>query len=484
MVASFDEIPDGQEGLYVGLLASAFALAQLTTNLLWGYLSDRVGRKPTMLLGTFLLMGCFVCFGFCTTYAQLIMVHVAMGLLNGNAAIVPTCLGEITDRTNQSSAFTWLPVIYSLGSITGPALGGLLVGMSGKAKYPFLVPNIVDAALLLSSVVVLGIWFDETLGSADRTAAGSGLDWFKRIREWFTARWGTRSSNFRGEDRRLSEPMHTAQGGLDTFREDEASGSEDEQQGLLSLQGSQDADGDSKDAEGQESAFHELRNRNTLAVLGTYLVFQLANISFNSLYPIFASSPPPTGRKLGPGIIGVSLSLAGLATILFQLFAFQKLKTRIGNLGTYRYSLLGMAISMALMPWVNHLDDEPILGLGAGKTWLYGELGVILVLKNICAVGGLSSVMLLVSSNCFHSTMSRTHANRCPDHQLCTLTRNIGHPQRHRPNPVRRRSQYRAVSVGRPLHSVDTGETEGGGACMGSLCRCHTCWVAWLLCHP
>jgi MFS family permease len=430
MVASFDEIPDGQEGLYVGLLASAFALAQLTTNLLWGYLSDRVGRKPTMLLGTFLLMGCFVCFGFCTTYAQLIMVHVAMGLLNGNAAIVPTCLGEITDRTNQSSAFTWLPVIYSLGSITGPALGGLLVGMSGKAKYPFLAPNIVDAALLLSSVVVLGIWFDETLGSADRTAAGSGLDWLKRIVEWCTTRWGTTSSNFRGEGRRLSEPMHTAQGGLNTFpnREDEASGSEDEQQGLLSLQGSQDADGDSKDAEGQESAFHELRNRNTLAVLGTYLVFQLANISFNSLYPIFASSPPPTGRKLGPGIIGVSLSLAGLVTILFQLFAFQKLKTRIGNLGTYRYSLLGMAISMALMPWINHLDDEPILGLGTGKTWLYGELGVILVLKNICAVGGLSSVMLLVSSNCFHSTISRTHANRCPDHQLCTLTRNIGHP--------------------------------------------------------
>ncbi|KAH6628930.1 MFS general substrate transporter-like protein [Chaetomium tenue] len=401
MVASFDEIPDGHEGLYVGLLASAFALAQLATNLFWGYLSDRVGRKPTMLLGTFLLMGCFVCFGFCTTYAQLIMVHVAMGLLNGNAAIVPTCLGEITDRTNQSSAFTWLPVIYSLGSITGPALGGLLVGFSRKDKYPFLAPNIVDAALLLSSVVVLAIWFDETLGSADRAAAGPGLDWLGRVREWCSARWGTASSSYRGEGRQLSGPMRSALGGLDTHPdcEDEASGSEDEQQGLLSPQGNQHADGHSKGAEGQGSAFHELRNRNTLAVLGTYLVFQLANISFNSLYPIFASSPPPTGRKLGPGIIGVSLSLAGLATILFQLFAFQKLKTRIGNLGTYRYSLLGMAISMALMPWINHLDDEPILGLGTGKTWLYGELGVILVLKNICAVGGLSSVMLLITNS-------------------------------------------------------------------------------------
>ncbi|KAK4035182.1 MFS general substrate transporter-like protein [Parachaetomium inaequale] len=402
MVASFDEIPDGQEGLYVGLLASAFALAQLTTNLLWGYLSDRVGRKPTMLIGTSLLMLCFVCFGFCTTYAQLIMVHVAMGLLNGNAAIVPTCLGEITDRTNQSSAFTWLPVIYSLGSITGPALGGLLVGVAGGAKYPFLAPNMVDAALLLSVVVVLAVWFEETLDCVDYTAAGPGLGWIKRARDWCTSLRGKVHGDSRGKGRPVSSPMGGAQDGLDrcSSSEDEASEYEAEQQGLLGPQGRGNGDDDDKtDSEEQNSAFHELRNRNTLAVLGTYLVFQLANISFNSLYPIFASSPPPTGRELGPGTIGVSLSLAGLATILFQLFVFQQVKARVGNLGTYRYSLLGMAVSMALMPWVGYVDGKPRFGLGTSKAWLYSELGVTLALKNICAVGGLSSVMLLITNS-------------------------------------------------------------------------------------
>jgi len=202
MVASFDEIPDGQEGLYVGLLASAFALAQLVTNLLWGYFSDRVGRKPTMLLGTSLLMVCFVFFGFCTTYAHLIMVHVAMGLLNGNAAIVPTCLGEITDRTNQGSAFTWLPVVYSLGSLTGPALGGLLAGPVGRSKHPFLVPNILDAALLLSSVVVLAVWFEETLDCTDSSGASPALDWTAKAHDWCMVCLGRRSKNSRGKDRR------------------------------------------------------------------------------------------------------------------------------------------------------------------------------------------------------------------------------------------------------------------------------------------
>ncbi len=402
MVASFDEIPGGQEGLYVGLLASAFALAQLATNLLWGYFSDRVGRKPVMLLGTFLLMVCFVFFGFCTTYAQLIMVHIAMGLLNGNAAVVPTCLGEITDRTNQSSAFTWLPVIYSLGSLTGPALGGLLVGVAGVSKHPFLVPNVIAAALLLSSVVVLAVWFDETLDRIDYSCAGPGLAWMEKAHGWCMGCLGERNQGLRGKETRVGARSSRSQSGAvfpSVDRNNEASEEfVDEQQALLELQASSDEEDANVTSDTNEGrpVLHGLRNRNTLAVLGTYLVFQLANISFNSLYPIFASSPPPTGRDLGPGAIGVSLSLAGFATMLFQLFAFQSLKARMGNLGTYRSSLLGIAVSMALMPWVGYLDSGPDIGLGTGRAWLYGELGVILLLKNVCAVGGLSCVMLLV----------------------------------------------------------------------------------------
>ncbi|KAK1757973.1 major facilitator superfamily domain-containing protein [Echria macrotheca] len=400
MVASFDEIPDGQEGLYVGLLASAFALAQLTTNLFWGYLSDRVGRKPVMLLGTSFLMVCFVFFGFCRNYVQLISVHIAMGLLNGNAAVVPTCLGEVTDRTNQSKAFTWLPVMYSLGSITGPALGGLLVGTIGAPAYPFLAPNILGASLLLSSVVVLSIWFEETLDGANDEMAGAGLEWIEKA-------WRRCVGCFRRTDKER-RPSHWTtrsptqrQSGTTTPESEEDSSEEnsmDESRALLAPD-EEETEEAVKSAE-QKSAFRQLANHRTLTVLITYLVFQLSNISFSSLYPIFASAPEPTGRGLGPGVIGLTLSLSGLATILFQLSLFQPLKARIGNLGTYRWSLLGFVVSMALMPWVGYVDQQDTwFGVGSGKAWLYGELGVILVIKNICAVGGLSSVMLLINNS-------------------------------------------------------------------------------------
>ncbi|KAL7898723.1 major facilitator superfamily domain-containing protein [Trichoderma sp. TUCIM 5745] len=393
MVASMPGIPADEIGLYVGLLASAFALAQLSTNFLWGYTSDIVGRKPVLLAGTFSLMCCFCAFGFCKQYWQMILVHALMGLLNGNAACVPTVLGEVTDRSNQSRAFTYLPIIYSLGGLTGPALGGIMVGRVSK-DFPYLGPSVLSAAVLAAAVIVVGIWFEETLEDVDQDP------W----KPTWTTRMSARISDLfsRTKPRRESWSTRWPRPRAASQTQPLLSPSSDEA-------GSDDNDGPTEDEEALEASkppghshkqptpWRELLNRTTMTLLVTYLIFQLANISFNSLYPIFASSPSPAGRDLSPSKIGISLSFAGLTTIVFQAFLFQPLKSRFGNLGTYRFALLGLAIAMIAIPWVGYVDDEPLFGIGTGTMWLYIELGAVLILKTICAVGGLSCVMLLVS---------------------------------------------------------------------------------------
>ncbi|RYP40425.1 hypothetical protein DL767_001725 [Monosporascus sp. MG133] len=359
MIGSFPDVAPDQVGLYVGLLASAFAVAQLATNLFWGYW-------------------------------HIVLVHVAMGLLNGNAAVVPTCLGELTDRSNQSRAFTWLPVVYSLGSITGPALGGLLVGKIAKNKFPYLAPNILGASLLALSVVVLSIWFKETL---EREEGEDGPDWTQKVR------W-------------LSRCLGRAKKGLKHFlswrrgRYTDGAADESGDNGYDAREEREPLD-PSTDDEGASDAklpsdpatWRQILNRTTIVLLTTSLVFQLSNSSFNSLYPVFASAQPPTGRDLRADVIGVSLSVAGIVTILFQLFLFRSLKSRVGNVGTYRGSLFGFGVTMALMPFVGYQDSKPPFGIGDSKLWLYAELGFILIIKNICAVGGLSSVMLLITNS-------------------------------------------------------------------------------------
>ncbi|KAI0883793.1 MFS general substrate transporter [Annulohypoxylon maeteangense] len=386
MIESFPGISHDEVGLYVGLLASAFALAQLATNLLWGYLSDVIGRKPVMLLGTLLLCFCFAAFGFCTRYFHIVLVHVAMGLLNGNAAVVPTCLGELTDRSNQSKAFTWLPVVYSLGSITGPALGGLLVGNIAKDRYPFLAPNVLGASLLALTVVVLGIWFEETLEEQIELPHWS---------EWLPWLPSSTKQTENGTTRSWTWP-----GGRDSDSEQRETNEDDAREDTTLLGPQEDENGeDDPKSPNDVPTWRQLLNRTTIVLLSTHLVFQLSNSSFNSLYPIFASGETPTGRNLHADVIGVSLSVAGAFTILFQLFLFMPLKSHLGNVRSYRGSLLGFAITMALIPFVGYEDSSPPFGIGSSKSWLYLEIGVILIIKNICAVGGLSSVMLLITNS-------------------------------------------------------------------------------------
>ncbi|KAF2753488.1 MFS transporter-like protein [Pseudovirgaria hyperparasitica] len=389
MASTFPEVKDGQVGLYVGLIASSFALAQFATNFFWGWLSDKIGRKPVILLGTFLTAACFIAFGFCRTLWQAIIVQVFMGLVNGNQGVVSTCLGEITDRSNQSRAFTYLPVVYGLGAITGPLVGGLLVFKkdpfhpSQPNPYPYLFPNIFATAVLLVDLILAMFFLEESLDEA-RELPPLG----KRIENLFSWLWQFTSS---------SRPsyMRRSMGKRRTSRVD---GNDD--------RGSIDEEEDDSDStpifttsNDTQLTRSEVLNRDTILIMCTYFIFQLSNIAYNSLYPVFAQAEPPAGRNLSPEEIGLSLSFAGIITIVFQVGIYGQLREKIGNKTTYRISLVTFAVAFLLMPWVGYKDGDNGTGLGSGKVWLWIELGFVLIVKTVATVGGLTSALLLITNS-------------------------------------------------------------------------------------
>jgi MFS family permease len=397
MAASFPEVDESQIGVYVGTIASSYALAQFFTNFFWGWLSDRIGRKPVILTGTLLTAACFVAFGFCKTLWQAILVQTLMGLVNGNQAVVSTCLGEITDRSNQSKAFVYLPVIYGLGGITGPIVGGLLVFQrspfdhSKPNPHPYLAPNLASAAVLIVDLFLTMMFLEESLEEA-RHLPPLG----KRVKSLFAWMWQFTGSSTRPTYLRNTSKQG-AHGGLlassPIIEEDgEISDRDDEHSADISLPAFL------PHHSGNELSSKAVFNLDTILLLVTYLIFQLSNISYNSLYPIFASAPAPTGRDLSTEEIGLSLAFAGVVTILFQVGVFGKLRDKMGNRYTYRAGLAGFAIAFLLMPWVGYKkirnDDGSI---SSGRIWLWVELGPVLLLKTVAAVGGLTSALLLVS---------------------------------------------------------------------------------------
>ncbi|EMF16889.1 MFS general substrate transporter [Sphaerulina musiva SO2202] len=404
MASTFPEVDEADIGLYVGLIASSFALAQFATNFLWGWLSDRVGRKPIVLTGTLLTAVCFIAFGFSRRLWHAVLIQLLMGLVNGNQGVISTCLGEITDRSNQSRAFTYLPVIYGLGGITGPLLGGLLVMREHPFKpgqpnpYPYLLPNLFSAGVLMIDFVLTAIFLQESLDTAEE------LPIKKKIGSLFAWLWqftsATRPTYLNRQSGASKSSSYSQTNG--TAAEDDSDNEHD------------DDDDDDEDDE-TTALFHhdheeldrkDVLNRDTILLLASYLIFQLGNVSFNSLYPIFSEAKAPTGRNLSPEEIGTSLAFAGLVTILFQIGIFGKLREKMGNKITYRAGLAGFVLAFVLMPWVGYKDGQNGTHdpTQMGKIWLWIELGVVLLIKTVASVGGLTSALLLITNS------ARSHA--------------------------------------------------------------------------
>ncbi|EEH48654.1 uncharacterized protein PADG_04733 [Paracoccidioides brasiliensis Pb18] len=394
MAASFPSVRHDQVGMYVGIIASAFALAQFATNFFWGWLSDRIGRKPVILSGAILTAACFLAFGFCKTLWQAILVQALMGLVNGNQGVVATCLGEITDRSNQSRAFTYLPVIYGIGGIIGPIVGGLLVSNASQVNddYPYLTPNLVSAAVLTLEFVLTFIYLDESLENAS-TFPEIG----KRVRDLFSWLWQFTSS---------SRPTYLrSQGSSYRHHSDSAI------RQTYHTESGDETDADADSVSENSPLFHPrdysngldrdgVFNRDTILLLLTYLIFALSNVAFNSLYPIFAEAPPPTGRGLQPHDIGLSLAFAGVVTIIFQIFIFGRLRDKMGNKWSYRASLLGFVISFLLLPFVGYKDTAAPNGeISKSYVFLAIEVCAVLLVKTVATVGGLTSALLLITNS-------------------------------------------------------------------------------------
>ncbi|KAI1503923.1 major facilitator superfamily domain-containing protein [Biscogniauxia marginata] len=159
---------------YAGLLISSFALAEALMGMYWGGLSDRIGRKPILLLGCIGTMFSMVMVGFATNIWIALFGRAVGGLLNGNIGVIQTMVGElVTKPEHEPRAYSVMPFVWSIGTIIGPAIGGLLADPHASypnvfpegslfASFPYLLPNLMCAALLLVSIVLGYFLLEET----------------------------------------------------------------------------------------------------------------------------------------------------------------------------------------------------------------------------------------------------------------------------------------------------------------------------------
>lgn len=105
LVKRFEIGSEDDASFYAGLLISAFSLAEALMGMYWGSLSDRVGRKPVLLLGCLGTMFSMVMVGFASNIWVALLGRAIGGLLNGNIGVIQTMVGELVTKPEHEREF-------------------------------------------------------------------------------------------------------------------------------------------------------------------------------------------------------------------------------------------------------------------------------------------------------------------------------------------------------------------------------------------
>lgn len=88
MVRDFHVGDSNNASFYAGIFISAFAFAESLTGMLWGGFSDRIGRKPVLLMGCAGTMLSMLVVGFATNFWVALLGRFAGGLLSKNPGLL------------------------------------------------------------------------------------------------------------------------------------------------------------------------------------------------------------------------------------------------------------------------------------------------------------------------------------------------------------------------------------------------------------
>lgn len=126
---------DSIAGWYVGMIGASYALMQFLFAPILGALSDRYGRRPIILGSLFGLGIDFLIQGFAPSLGWLFFGRILAGVMGGSFSAANAYIADISNAENRARNFGYVGMMFGLGFIFGPAIGGLCGGI--HIRLPF-----------------------------------------------------------------------------------------------------------------------------------------------------------------------------------------------------------------------------------------------------------------------------------------------------------------------------------------------------------
>src|SRR5688572_29772936 len=154
----------GATGWQIGLLMAAFSAMQFLFAPWWGRLSDRIGRRPVLLVSTAGAIASYALFAVATRFEgatalwTIIASRALAGICGANITVAQAYIADITPPDQRSKRMGLIGMAFGLGFIFGPPLGGLSYNWFGHAGPGWVASALCAANFILSLFILVESW--------------------------------------------------------------------------------------------------------------------------------------------------------------------------------------------------------------------------------------------------------------------------------------------------------------------------------------
>jgi MFS transporter, DHA1 family, tetracycline resistance protein len=152
----------------IGVIIGSYSLAQFFFSPLLGRLSDRVGRRPVLLLSVFCSGLAFLALGFAHSLWLLLAARLFDGATGGNVSTAQAYIADVTTPENRAKGMGLIGAGFGLGFILGPGIGGVL------SYYSLSAPFFFAAVLAFTNSILIYFFLPESLQQKRHTSLHLG----------------------------------------------------------------------------------------------------------------------------------------------------------------------------------------------------------------------------------------------------------------------------------------------------------------------
>jgi DHA1 family tetracycline resistance protein-like MFS transporter len=160
----------GASPFVVGLLISTYAICQLVSGPIIGKMSDRMGRRPLLIVSQMGTLIGFLILSQATALWLIFVSRVIDGLTAGNLSLAQAYIADVTEPEKRAQSFGVIGIAFGMGFLIGPAISGFLAGY-GYA-YPIYAASVLSATSIICTWALLPQAIPGQSGAAGATGPG------------------------------------------------------------------------------------------------------------------------------------------------------------------------------------------------------------------------------------------------------------------------------------------------------------------------